>query len=449
MFSVLRISTTRRLQAPALRGFSFSAANFKKRHQVPAKGRYTDESALQQNTRPTAPVQRISYEYPPPPANKPQPPPESSPWRKHIPLLVGVAGVLWAAYALNYLFNSKEGEQTTLTPDKFTKYRITYREEIAPNMIAIELSPKFSAHLDILTNGGTLWNGKKLWSVQVKHPEIQIARKYTPLPLYYMQSKENGEEKALLRMLGTAPDEGRMILVVKKYNDGEMSRYLHSLPIGSEVELRGPYVEHKFPYTHADMKPPRDPMLDIPTRMRAEPPLDPSAVPDNIAFFTAGTGIAPALQALLSTNPPRGFTSVYHSVRTRGEVPFSRFMLFLEKTGRAKFNIFVDDENRFISAQDVPKPCPRQPRALDPVTEPVSTDAEQTSQKWANAVAQAADKSYKPPLLSGPSLAVICGPPGYISYVSGDPGLKNDGPIGGLLGYRGWSDRNTTRMSEF
>ncbi|PRT55215.1 Cytochrome c mitochondrial import factor CYC2 [Wickerhamiella sorbophila] len=432
-----------------VRNFSSCLLLHQKKKNVPAKKSwFADESQIQQKRGPTTPIQRVTYEYPPPPKAKPQPPPESSAWRKHIPMLVGVAGVLWAGYALNYIFNIQEGEQTTLTLNKFTAYKITYREQVGPNLIAIELSPKYSAHMDILTNGGTLWNGKKLWSVQVKHPEIQIARKYTPLPLYYMQSRENGEEKALLRILGSAPDEGRLVLVVKKYDDGEMSRYLHSLPVGSEVELRGPYVEHKFPYTHADMSPVREPMLDLPTRMKAEKPIDPAAIPDNIAFFTAGTGIAPALQTLLSRNPPKGFTHVYHSVRSRQDIPFTRFMLFLEKVGRAKFHFYVDDENKFLTLQDIPKPVPKQPRALDTPEEVEPTDVQPAS-TWPNAVAQFADKSYKPNYLKGPSLAVVCGPPGYIAYVAGNPGFNNDAPVAGLLGESNWTSENVTRMSEF
>lgn len=381
-------------------------------------------------------VHRVEYEYPPPPRIPPKPPRESSAWRRHFPLLMGLGGLGWALYAWNYIFNSPGEETSILTPDKFAKFRVTCRQELTPDLALIELSPKYHASVELMKSGSRLWNGKKLWSVQVKHPDIQIGRHYTPLPLYFMQSP--GTEPLLRITSGEQADDGRFVVLVKKYADGEMSRYLHSLPPGSDVELRGPFIEHQFNYTKADMQEPRAPMQDVPTRV---PPDSPDLWGPNIAFYTGGTGIAPALQCLLSPfNPPKGFVHVFHSVKSREEIPVKRFLFFLESAGRSKFHFFVDNENKYLQASDIPQPTAFQEYAN------VEEGGSRKNKKYKSALQQNADPDYAQSKDTSPNFAVVCGPPGYITFVSGDPGLKFEKDIGGLLGLQGWTKDITTRM---
>lgn len=388
--------------------------------------------------------ERVSYEYPPSPMEnssgqrrtadgriKIPSPVESSAWRRHLPVAAAVIGIVWAVYAYKYLLSGeKTSEEHTLEPDQFTTFKITYKEDIAPDVQLIELSPRnYEQYRKAVKSKGSLWNGKNLWSVEIKQPEIQVVRRYTPLPLYFMQGGlgsttkegESGElvktpAPALLRMLGEDEDEGRFVLLVKKYNDGEVSRWLNRLPVGTLIDVRGPFVGYKYPFSPIDKElPPRPTMEDLPSRMKPEDfpdenttlvpieddkdydlAVDTSSpkggfwssltgskkgnaegsikkkrvavtqtgrevpLPENIAFFAGGTGITPILQSLLSKNPPRGFVDVYYSVRDRREVPFSRFLLFLEKAGRAKFHIFVDEENKFLTEKECPEPGPLQ-----------------------------------------------------------------------------------------
>lgn len=397
-----------------------------------------------QGSIPPAPLHRVTYEYPPPPKPKRDIPKESTTWRRHIPLALGIGGLIWAGYAFYYFFADKSGsEQTVLTPESFTTYRITNKQPVSGDTCLIEIAPKFKASNDMLKSGATLWNGKRLWSIQVKHPMIQIARNYTPLPIYFMRSDRPGEPP-LMRIMGTSADEGRMTLLVKRYDDGEMSRYLHSLPVGSDIEIRGPFVEHKFPYGAIDQLPMRQPMLDNPSRMKAEPELDSENMQaETIAMFTAGTGLTTALQLLLSPhNPPRGVIEVYHSARTRDDIPFDRFRLFLESVGRARFHLFVDDENKFIRAEDIPVP---QQSSEDGTV--ASTGLHQPKEKHRSVLQQYSDlKKNGKLIIPPPSSAIVCGPPGYVTYVSGNPGIDGEAEIAGLLGSKGWSRRNTTRM---
>lgn len=393
---------------------------------------------------PPVKIHRVSYEYPPPPKPGSKAPVESSVWRRHLPLMIGVGSLLWAGYAAYYfLGDSKLEEQSILTPDKFSVFKITCKQQLSDDLALIEIAPKFAASSSMLKSGTTMWNGKRLWSIQVKHPLIQIVRNYTPLPLYFMQS-ERSDELPLLRMIGTSEDEGRMCLLVKQYETGEMSRYIHSLPVGSDIEIRGPFIEHKFPYEPADSQKMRQPMLDIPTRMKPEPELDPFSDikrSSNIAMFTAGTGISTALQLLLSPhNPPRGIVHVFNSVRDRKDLQLTRFMLFLESVGRAKFHIFVDKEGSHLDLQDVPVASESQ----SPVA-PVGQHKNLNPERFTSAVQQYSQTALiNAPLSFGSS--VVCGPPGYMAYVAGDPGIDGKKEIGGLLGSKGWSLKNTKRL---
>lgn len=552
--------------------------------------------------------ERVSYEYPPASAVNsagqrrgkdgkiilPKPV-ESGAWRRHFPAIAAVVGVLWAVYAYKYfLSGEKTSDVQALEPDKFTTFKITYKEDVGEDLQLIEFSPRnYEEVRKIIKSRESLWNGKNLWSVDVRQPEIQVVRKYTPLPLYYMQGGLNNEQDgskspALLRALGSSEDEGRFVLLVKKYNDGEVSKWLHRLPIGTLVDIRGPYVGYRYPFSPIDKAlPPRPPMEDLPSRMAPEDFPDERAVnipvdedesssvsdgvvaevkpgfwntlrggttqkfkrmmvtstgtqiplPENIAFFAGGTGIAPVLQSLFSLNPPRGFVDVYYSVRDRSEVPFPRFLLFLEKAGRAKFHIFVDNENKFLKLEDVPSPNPmqykgysnkklerelekqkkleeamavikqeredqkkgnREPQVPPPVTssqvelpslsksqvsedeanikddvskaivgviEDFETSVQKTEPldyqvdipnpenprvKYRSILEQATDRKATGADAAmhaqGPSLAVVCGPPGYVEYMAGKRDAANKSPIRGLLGQKGWDLTNTFRM---
>jgi NAD(P)H-flavin reductase len=442
---------------------------------------------------PQATYQRVSYEYPEPPKEPKFKPVESSPIRRHIPLLAALGGILWTVYAYkHFMSDKKSGDQNVLSPEHFVTYKLTFKEDVSSDIALLELSPKYDTHRELIRKSGGLWNGRKIWSVEIKQPEIQVVRRYTPLPMYYMQSKEGQETKGLLRLLGKDQDEGRMVLMVKRYSDGEVSRYLHRLPVGSDVEIRGPFVGYKFPYTPIDMTEPRSPMEDLPSRM--EPEYDhPDGIPlpENIAFFAGGTGIAGILQSLFSVNPPRGRVDVFYSVRSRDEIPFKRFILFLEKAGRAKFHYFIDRENHFITTGDIREPVAKNyshnadPEAdkqvaheikvrkimeelrkekesgnfketisSDPIRRPQVAAAKQaTSEKRQKANPKLKYRSIleqvanNPPSAKGDhSIAVVCGPSGYLSFVSGPPGPKMDAPIGGLLGQKGWDTSNTFRM---
>jgi hypothetical protein len=95
---------------------------------------------------------------------------------------------------------------------------------------------------------------RSVWSVQIKQPQLQIARAYTPLPHTTDGKKDEN-----------APQDMR--LLIRQETGGEVSTYLHRLPEQATIELRGPNAEFELP---RDVK--------------------------EVIFLAGGTGIAPAMQ---------------------------------------------------------------------------------------------------------------------------------------------------------
>lgn len=79
----------------------------------------------------------------------------------------------------------------------------------------------------IAASGGSPASVWRIHSLHLKEPSLQIERPYTPL---YSAALEGPR--------GTRPIE----LLIKKYSDGEVGKYAHSLRSGDIVELRGPEV---------------------------------------------------------------------------------------------------------------------------------------------------------------------------------------------------------------
>ncbi|KAK9381342.1 uncharacterized protein V2V93DRAFT_368968 [Kockiozyma suomiensis] len=417
---------------------------------------------------------------------------------------------LWTAYFVKAHFFEDETAKIppadlptapALDPNAFSTFILTHREQIADDLYVIELSPPYEKvkHLQKTRNKRTpaydprdpplandpgligVWDGSRTWSVEVVQPQLQVVRRYTPLPLLYvlgLRPSEAGTERtALLRILGPQldKDEGKIVLLVRRYADGELSRYLCSIPINSRVALRGPFTELTLPATvnprsitdpkrvylsakNTDLNPLLCPMIDNPSQL--PPPFPRSQVPSNIVFFAAGTGIAPALQLLLSKNPPPGRVILHYSVRRREDIAFPRFLLFLEKTGRAEIHYHVDEEKTALRAKDIPKPI----SPSDSVSSSIENFYFSSTHDFSNAIEWNAAllKQCRGKLPARPAYAIVSGPEGFIEYVAGKradvttlnspvgEGVNRDadeqGKIGGLLKSKGWNESNVYKL---
>ncbi|KYG48279.1 hypothetical protein M433DRAFT_42779, partial [Acidomyces richmondensis BFW] len=128
---------------------------------------------------------------------------------------------------------------------EFVKYELVKKEEVSSTCAIFSLKPSTSVVID--TEGSP--NHRSITSVEFKQPQLQIARSYTLLP----------------HTAGQDPRELRFL--IRKERGGEVSSYLHALPLGSEIQLRGPNNE-----------------IEVPADTR------------DIIFLAGGTGIAPAMQ---------------------------------------------------------------------------------------------------------------------------------------------------------
>lgn len=71
-----------------------------------------------------------------------------------------------------------------------------------------------------------------IYSLFLKHSDIQVERPYTPLEC--------------------ADEEGKMHFWIKKYAKGEVGRWLHAKKVGDAVELRGPELTWDWSWRQGD-----------------------------------------------------------------------------------------------------------------------------------------------------------------------------------------------------
>ncbi|KAK4580257.1 hypothetical protein LTR86_000460 [Recurvomyces mirabilis] len=157
-----------------------------------------------------------------------------------------VLGLFALGLPLGWAVRSTGGDDGQLAkPMEFVKYKLVGKEEVSSTCAIFTLRPSGGAKID----HGQLHETRALPSVQFKQPQLQIARSYTVLPPTKDQS----------------PDDLRFL--IRKERNGEVSGYLHRLPLESEIEVRGPSVDYILPEDVGE-----------------------------VVFLAGGTGIAPAMQ---------------------------------------------------------------------------------------------------------------------------------------------------------
>lgn len=170
------------------------------------------------------------------------PAPKASARSKLIAVFVG--GGLAFAYAAYKRRHASIGEKAKAS-DGFATFTLADKEAVSSTCSIFTLKPlssRISAGANITADGG-------IYSVQLKQPQLQIARSYTMLPPI------PGEPIDTLRLL------------IRKEEKGEVSGYLHTLAVGEDIQVRGPYKDYAFP---ANIR--------------------------QVIFLAGGTGIAPALK---------------------------------------------------------------------------------------------------------------------------------------------------------
>ena len=179
-------------------------------------------------------------------------------WRIIFSIAAGAALFEWRSQWPEYWPN-RDG-QIGLRPSTFTPLTLVSKEPVSSTSSIFTFRHEPSASIP--------WPHGVIWSVQIKQPQLQIGRSYTPLPPRTTNELSEREDENSLKEIR---------LLIRREPFGEVSSYLHRLPVGTPVELRGPHVEYRLP---------------------------PGA--HRVLFLAGGTGIAPALQTARCLLDDRG-----------------------------------------------------------------------------------------------------------------------------------------------
>ncbi|KAL8768850.1 MAG: hypothetical protein Q9209_005031 [Squamulea sp. 1 TL-2023] len=185
---------------------------------------------------------------------------------------VGVTGSgVWLGYSgvLGTWLGPDEGTDTAQA-DVFQDYELIKNQKISSTSYIFKIQPStfgpraYKSRLDGQKLGEACKKG--IWSVQIKHPLLTIARLYTPIPTIlkdpYAHALGETADYASLN-----PQDNQLRFLIRNHPEGELSRFLSRLQPGARIELRGPYQEFEFPKNL-----------------------------EQVVFLAGGTGISPALQ---------------------------------------------------------------------------------------------------------------------------------------------------------
>ncbi|OSS47900.1 hypothetical protein B5807_06624 [Epicoccum nigrum] len=163
-------------------------------------------------------------------------------------IILGTSAAGGAAYRF---FGPSKSSDQSLNPHTFTPYTLVEKQPVSSTS-AIFVLRNSSGGPD--SQSVKEVERRSVWSVQIKQPQLQIARAYTPLPNIIDGKKDDN-----------APQDMR--LLIRQETGGEVSTYLHRLPEQATIELRGPNAEYELPRNVKE-----------------------------VIFLAGGTGIAPAMQ---------------------------------------------------------------------------------------------------------------------------------------------------------
>jgi ferredoxin-NADP reductase len=295
----------------------------------------------------------------------------SKPWRAA--LKVGAILFLIGIGTSLVLSPPPKDDGKPFDPPRFSPFTVVKREVVSPTSVILTVRRFANGTEDLYKD---MWD-KGIWSVEVKQPELQISRSYTPLPPI------------------KPVDYSELRFLIRKEHKGEVSGYLHSMGLNSQMELRGPH-----------------PGFDIPENVA------------EVVFLAGGTGIAPALQAAYTTLERRNAEARVRIVwsnrwrddcegggqldnmdRKRAGLIVQELEVLQKKhPGQLTVDYFVDEENTFLN------------------------------QKKISQLTNTSKRSN----FEGTKLLFISGPEGFVNHFAGpkrwENGREGQGKVAGIIG---------------
>ncbi|KAI0851590.1 hypothetical protein F5Y00DRAFT_230163 [Daldinia vernicosa] len=441
-------------------------------------GKNTEPQSPPINEPQTAQQQQQQQQQQPPP---PPPPKQRSTWRAQILFnLAGISGVIITAVVLKSI-HAQDGaaKNAPMNTTSFSPFTITAKEQVSPTAFVLSVRaeqqqkppPPARKNGEESSSSSLLrrsWD-HGLWSVEIKQPQLQIARHYTPLPPTSL-SIAGGD--------GEGEEEGELRFLIRKVDGGEMSTYLSKLRVGDKIWLRGPHLG-----------------FDVARRL--------GDAGKRVVFLAGGTGIAPALQVARRVLDGHGSATLgedkptvsilwanryaadalgrqqqqkqqqrssnktdRHALQTPAESSLALQIreLQLKHPGHFRISYFVDEERHFIKEQDLhlaltdsssfsssfsssssssPTPilpaspsCPwHSPAQL--VALPDDNDAGRHSSPCTCARDHPSSSSSSPQTKTGADLICVSGPDGFVAAYAGPKrwfgGTERQGPVRGML----------------
>ncbi|KAK4453171.1 Sucrase/ferredoxin-like-domain-containing protein, partial [Podospora aff. communis PSN243] len=374
-------------------------------------------------------------------ASEPERPPRA---RRIVKLksLVYFAVLISLPYATYGWYERKS--RPKLNGTSFVPFIITHKEQVSSSAFILTAMPK---HMEGIKTEGTegffsrrigakhrnreiledAWK-HGLWSVEIKQPQIQVSRDYTPLPPASPEAEDEDLVYSKLRFL------------VRKIDGGEVSTYLSGLHVGDTVELRGP---------HLGFNAARAVLNDNPDR---------SNLSISILWSNRHRDDCPGIPCpQQGTKPPHGgapnaMTSLLSQFRTRYGDKFTyASTVDEESTSITDRNILTAAQapskktltNKTISSSSLPPaatPCGyHSATAL-----PSSSGRDATLEK--SAACGCLDADGTPLKKTGKNLLMVSGPEGFITHFAGPKkwaqGMELQGPLGGVAA-RLWASNPT------
>lgn len=422
----------------------------------------------------------------------PPPPPPPSKTRRSPLLLLGlviIAGgaVYWATVGSSSGSFDDNGQRRLaagggvgLNKETFVPFAVVAREEVSPTAFVLTLRlPEGVSDEGCSRTAEAIkmaWQ-HGLWSVEVKQPQLQIARDYTPLP-----NIDGGQPPS--------EDGTEMRLFVRVVPGGEVSRYLSRRTVGSTVDVRGPRLS-----------------FDVAARVGQtgeKETKEGGGGEKQIVVLAGGTGISTALQAAHAVLGHGGGTSVSILWANRqaddsiglsegsnvGVNPVVRDIKALQTrygADRVRVHSFVDAQQTLITEPVVRKviegtdgvvsggswywPCGKKtetkksaPTSQTDTTSPtcvyhssrmlerMEADALRGSPKAKACSCGGIDEATGSTSIgstghAGKNLVLVSGPDGFIAAWAGPKtwagGQERQGPVNGILGYMAARDPQT------
>ncbi|KAK6529551.1 mitochondrial peripheral inner membrane protein [Arthrobotrys megalospora] len=311
----------------------------------------------------------------------------SSPPRRARPFYTTPFFTIPTAFLLGYI--TYQYTTTTLpfpiNPHTFTPHVITSTTPLSPTSSLITLSPKYPSNPP--PSFWSIINSEGLWSVQIKQPQLQIQREYTPLPESGLQGEGKVDDNP----------ENKLTIFVRAVDGGEVSPYLLSRRPGDVVEVRGPVITYTFKPEEA---------------VKEEQDIR------NVVFIAGGTGVSPAVQLVvylfsqyLKDGQNRRVKILFAS-RTASEkvLPQIKELQNLGDVQRLRFKVdvdyFYDDKGSFITKPDI--------------------EAAIAGLEMGNGGK------------NGRDVIMVSGPEGFVNHFAGKKGwkdgLETQGALGGVVG---------------